>query len=423
MKTSLQLHAFILLAAATSLSGQTYEYDAVGRLTRAAYADGAGVRYQYDEADNLVSVLPLTLPAAPGGLQVTRDAPDQATLQWLDQSGNETGFTVERKAGDGYDWKVVATHPAGATAYTDTGLDPSIAYAYRIQALGAAGSSAYSGSQVAPFLQAARLANISNRAQVGTGDDILIPGFVIEGTTAKQMLIRAVGPTLADFGVAGVLEDPILRVFNDTQEIASNDDWGLAADPAELAAAFVATGAFGLPPDSKDAAVLVTLQPGVYTAQVSGVGNTTGVAIVEVYDTEPENAASRLVNISGRAQVGTGGDILIPGFVVGGATDRQFLIRAVGPTLAGFGVEGTLQDPTLTLFQGSTQIAANDNWGSAPNAAAIQAAATAIGAFHLLGGSADAALLITLQPGAYTVQVSGVGNTTGVTLVEVYEVQ
>ena len=267
------------------------------------------------------------------------------------------------------------------------------------------------------------LGNISTRAQVGTGGDLLIPGFVIEGIAPKTILVRAVGPTLADFGVTGVLSDPVVRIFQGSTEIASNDDWGLAADQTAFAAAMAATGAFVLPIGSKDAAMLVTLQPGAYTAQVSGAGAFTGVSLVELYDAEPGNAGSRLVNISGRAQVGAGGDILIPGFVVNGMDPKQYLIRAVGPTLASFGVGDVLADPTLTVFQGSTGIDANDNWGSATNAAAIEITAATIGAFPLGAGSADAAVLITLEPGAYTIQVSGVAATTGVALVEVYEVQ
>lgn len=267
------------------------------------------------------------------------------------------------------------------------------------------------------------LGNISNRAQVGIGSDILIPGFVIEGTAPKEVLVRAVGPTLVDFGVTGVLENPLLRVFQGSTEVASNDDWGQASDPVALANAMATTGAFALQPGSGDSALLVTLDPGAYTAQVSGVGDTTGVAIVEVYDAAPDNLDSRLVNISGRAQVGTGADILIPGFVVSGSESKQYLIRAIGPTLAGFGVTGTLADPMLRVLQGDTEIVTNDNWMSASNAAEVVSTSATIGAFALDEGSADAVVLIDLNPGAYTIQVSGVADTTGVALVEIYEVQ
>lgn len=135
----------------------------------------------------------------------------------------------------------------------------------------------------------------------------------------------------------------------------------------------------------------------------------------------PDNQASTLVNLSCRARVGTGGDILIPGLVIAGTAPKTLLVRAVGPTLAGFGVTGELADPTLAVFSGTTLVASNNDWGTGPNSAAIAGAAATAGAFALPAGSRDSALIATLNPGAYTVQVSGVGNTTGVALVEVYE--
>ena len=267
------------------------------------------------------------------------------------------------------------------------------------------------------------LGNISTRAQVGTGPDVLIPGFVIEGDTAKKLLIRAVGPKLGDFGVTGVLEDPIVEVFNAAKEVvATNDNWETAANLAEMLEAFAATGAFDLSPDSKDASALVTLLPGAYTVKVSGVGATTGVSLVEIYDADGNAEGSRLVNISGRAQVGVGADVLIPGFVVDGDENKQYLIRAVGPTLGGLGVTGALANPTLTVFQDKTEIVTNDDWGQATNLADLTAASNQVGAFALQNGSADAAVLVTLPAGGYTIKVSGVGATSGIALVEVYEV-
>jgi hypothetical protein len=164
----------------------------------------------------------------------------------------------------------------------------------------------------------------------------------------------------------------------------------------------------------------VTLPPGSYTVQVAGGGSgaaAQGVAIVEVYEADAN--PSSLVNLSCRARVGTGGDILIAGFTISGSESKRILIRGVGPTLANLGVTGTLADPKLELIrQGTTTpMATSDDWD-----AGLAPIFTSVGAFALSPGSKDAALLVTLPPGSYTAQISGVGNTSGVAIVEVYEV-
>ena len=268
--------------------------------------------------------------------------------------------------------------------------------------------------------QDTRLSNVSVRTSAG-GTDTLITGFTIGPGPNKTILVRAVGPTLGAFGVAGTLSDPKLELYNSSSvKIAENDNWA-----ATDSAAFSAVGAFALAANSKDASLVTTLAPGSYTAQVSGVGGASGVALVEVY--EVTGGATRLINLSTRAQVGTGANLLIPGITIApGAGTRRLLLRAVGPTLGAFGVAGTLADPKLELYSGSTKIAENDNWGSpaistAADAATLTAAFAANGAFALTPGSKDAALLINLDPGSYTLQVSGVAATTGTALVEVYD--
>ncbi len=270
--------------------------------------------------------------------------------------------------------------------------------------------------------QTPRLINLSTRAQVGTGGDILITGFNITGTGNKTVLIRATGPALTPFGVTGVLADPKLELYSGTTLLQSNDNW-LAAD----AATFSSVGAFALTGGSKDAALVATLAPGGYTAQVSGIGAGTGVALVEVY--EVGSGTAQLTNLSSRALVGTGGNILIPGIVISaGSGTRTLLVRAIGPTLTSFGVAGALADPTMTISTSTgTVVATNDNWGTAvgstaASATTLAAAFTQAGAFLLTAGTKDAAVLADFAPGSYTVQVSGVGNTTGVALVEVYDV-
>jgi hypothetical protein len=172
--------------------------------------------------------------------------------------------------------------------------------------------------------------------------------------------------------------------------------------------------------------LLVTLPPGAYTAQTAGVSNTTGVALVEIYDADAaDNAAAgapRLINTAIRAQVGTGANVLIPGLVVSEGAAKTVLIRAVGPGLSAFGLGGLLAQPVLTLFAGSEAFVTNSGWNNAPNATEIRDTASRVGAFALANGSRDSALLVSLSPGAYTVQVSGANGTSGVALVEVYDV-
>ena len=278
-------------------------------------------------------------------------------------------------------------------------------------------------SAITAAIQAVWLEDISTRARVGLGSDILITGFVIEGVVPKTLLIRAVGPTLSNYEVGGFLEDPTLSLFREKEKIATNDDWSLSDNRAEMVSAAMTVGAFPLAEDSKDAAILTHLDPGAYTVKVSGINQTTGVSLVEVYDVEPDADGSRLVNISGRAQVGTGANILIPGFVVDGSTGKKYLIRAIGPSLSTLGVTGALEDPKLAVFQDKTEIATNDNWGDVANFDELRAASVRVGAFELNPDSADAAVYLPLDSGRYTIKVSGVGGTTGVALVEIYEVE
>ena len=266
-----------------------------------------------------------------------------------------------------------------------------------------------------------RLINMSIRTNAGTGDNTLIVGVVVGGANTrgtKAVLLRGVGPTLAAFGVAGALADSVLTVFQETTPVAQNDDWAGGFD-------FNSVGAFpfsGNPP--RDAAIYSpTTASGGYSIQITGKNNATGVALAEIYDATPASAFTattpRLANVSARTHVGTGDNILIAGFVVVGSPMRV-LVRAVGPTLGGFGVTGTLANPRLEIFSSPTvRVAENDNWSGT---AELKVAFASVGAFALAAdNSPDAALVATLPPGNYTAQVTGVNNTTGVALVEVYE--
>ncbi len=249
------------------------------------------------------------------------------------------------------------------------------------------------------------LSNISARGQVRTGANVMIGGFIVSGATPKTVLIRARGPSLAAFGVPGVLANPTVALYSGSTNIASNDNWGSAANAAAISATGFA------PTDSLESAILTTLSPGPYTAIVTGVGGTSGVGIVEVL--EIDNPASPLSNISTRGWVQTGANVMIGGFIISGTIPKSVLIRARGPSLAAFGVPGVLANPSIGLYSGSTVIASNDNWGSAANAAAISATGQAP------TDSMESAILMTLSPGPYTVIVQGVGGTSGVAILEV----
>lgn len=262
------------------------------------------------------------------------------------------------------------------------------------------------------------LTSISTRARVGTGANVLIAGFAVSGTEPKAVLIRAVGPTLSAFGLTGLLIDPVLELFrNDRSTLAVNDSWGSEGNAAAITATSARVGAFSLPSGSTEAVISVTLPPGNYTAQVRGAAAGTGIGLVEVYDAGTGTENSRLSSISSRAEVGVGGNILIAGFVVRGTESKTILIRGVGPGLSAF-IAGAVANPKLELFRGQTMINENDDWTDP----AIASAAARSGTFALATGSRDAALLVTLPPGTYTAQVSGVGASTGVALIEVYEV-
>ncbi len=190
-----------------------------------------------------------------------------------------------------------------------------------------------------------------------------------------------------------------------------------------MAATASQVGAFALPNGSKDSALLLTVTNGSHTTGLLRPNSTPGVALIELYDTDVTSGA-RLINLSARMNVTAGEGTLIAGFVIAGNAPETLLIRGVGPTLAALGVTGVLADPQIAVFSGRSQITGNDNWGSGPGTAAqISSASAQVGAFALQNGSKDAALLITLQPGVYTVQVSGIADTTGVALIEIYEVQ
>jgi len=262
-----------------------------------------------------------------------------------------------------------------------------------------------------PARPASVLYNLSIRTGTGSG---LIVGFVVGGG-ARDVLMRGIGPSLAQFGVPGTIADPKLEVYQDAVRIAANDDWGASG---VLGRDFTNAGAFPLTAGTRDAALRLAVRGG-RTIQVAGADGGSGIALVELYDLGA--GRGRLINVSTRAQVGTGADVLVAGFSIVGTASKRLLIRAVGPSLGAFGVMGTLADPVVEVKAlGATSVtAANDNWGGT---AALKTTFASVGAFALAGdASADAVVIVDVPPGSYTATVSGKNGTTGVALVEIYD--
>ena len=258
-------------------------------------------------------------------------------------------------------------------------------------------------------MQAGQSLNISTRLNVLTGDNILDAGFIIIGSEPKTVLIRGLGPSLVNQGVSGALPDPSLELHHETDTIAANDNWR-SNQESEIEAT-------GIPPtDDAEAAIVMILEPGTYTATLEDISGNTGIGLIEVYDLD-SSAVSTLANISTRGFVDTGDNVMIGGFIIGAGEGlpNQLVVRAIGPSLASAGVADPLQDPFLELHdQDGTLIASNDNWKDTQQAE-LEAAGLAP------TDDRESAILRTFQPGQFTAIVRGVNETTGVGLVEVYD--
>jgi hypothetical protein len=246
---------------------------------------------------------------------------------------------------------------------------------------------------------------------VQTGDNVGIGGFIITGTAPKQVLLRAIGPSLTQHGIAGAMADPLLELHGPPGfTTIINDNW---KDSQEVE--IFATGA--APDNDLESAILATLAPGNYTAIVKGKNNTTGVALVEAYDLD-NSGISKLANISTRAFCGTGSNIVIAGFILGGSSGSdRIVVRGLGPSLGAAGVPGALADPTLELrdMNGTLLISDNDWQDNPSQAAEISADGLAP------GNDLEAAIAATLPPGLYTALLAGLNNGVGIGLVEVYD--
>lgn len=303
------------------------------------------------------------------------------------------------------------TQDTGTTSATIDNLKTGVTYTFAVTAYNSDGDeSGYSLSLsytvgATMFIPPAALANISTRTQVGIGEDVLIGGFIIDGVVAKKVALRALGPSLSAFGVNGAMSNPVLEVVDSTGAVViANDDWNVPGE--EVSAAGLA------PSDAREAALVVSLKPGSYTAIVSGKESTAGIALFELYDLDAPTG--RVANISTRSRVETGDDVMIGGFILSSASGSKVIVRAIGPSLVQLGVADALLDPTLELYDSNGSIiSANDNWRSDDEDAITQTTMAPT-------DRREAAIVATLIAGAYSGVIRGAQNTTGVALIEVF---
>jgi uncharacterized protein (DUF2141 family) len=260
---------------------------------------------------------------------------------------------------------------------------------------------------------APNLVNLSTRAFVGTGNNVVIGGFIIQGSQPATVVLRGIGNSLPALGITDALSDPVIELHKaDGTTISMSDDWVDDSWASTIASYHLD------PTNSRESAILATLNPGSYTVLLrsfdNGDGKLTGTGLIELYDLH--TTGGRAGNISTRGPVTTGSHVLIGGFIVGGSQNKDVVVRAIGPSLASVGVTGALSDPMVELRNSSGAVlASNDNWQSGPNAAQIQAEGLAP------TQPAESALQVTLSPGSYTAVVSGANGATGIGLVEVYD--
>ncbi|MBP7142844.1 MAG: immunoglobulin domain-containing protein [Opitutaceae bacterium] len=330
-------------------------------------------------------------------------------------SGSSVVFEVAA-TGEGlsYQWLLEGQAVPGATSplllLRNTTSSQAGNYTARVSNAGGQQVSAAALLNLVSSTTPGRLINLSVRSFAGLGEQTLIAGFVLTGSGSDALVLRGIGPKLADFNVPSVLADPQLTLFDSNQvPIQTNDNWS-GADGRTA-------GGFALDVGSKDAVLSTALATGGYTAQVVGSGGTVGEAMAEVYEQPGQASGPLLVNLSARTQL-DGGRTLIAGFVINGTTNRTVLVRAIGPGLGRFNVPGILGNPRMELYREGVKLAENDDWGGGGG---LVEAMASVSAFPLeSGASRDSVLVTTLSPGAYTANVTSVDGSSGVVLVEVY---
>jgi len=383
-----------------SVAGNVVSAIAVGSCTIAANQDGGS---QYQPAPEVTQTFAVTANTGNYGLTVLKFGDGGGTV-----TSTPAGIDCGSHCAANFDSRTpvaLTAAPAAGSVFTGWGG----ACAGKAPCNLTMDEAKIVGANFVLSANAPRLANLSTRGQVLTGNDVMIAGFIIGGATAKTLVVTVAGPSLANFGIANPLANPTLTLVrsSDNSVIATNDDWQGAANAAQIQASGFA------PSNALEPAIMMTLAPGAYTAIVQGTGGT-GTGLVGVFEVDHPEAP--LINISTRGQVLTGNDVMIAGFIIQGSSPQTVVINVAGPSLANFGITNPLANPTLTLVRSSDNavIATNDNWQSASNAAQIQASGFAP------SNALEPAIMMTLAPGAYTAIVQGAGGGTGVGLVGVF---
>lgn len=364
----------------------------------AGYAHAVGLRDPSSDTPPVIASVSSGQTATAGqsvSLSVSATGTPTPTYQWY-----RNGFVVSGATSSTLTLNSVSTSSAGSYTVTVS------------NALGAT-TSPEIVLTVSPSLNQRGLLTATARAETGAA---IAGTFTIEGTTSKQILVRAIGPALGSFGVPGVLADPFLTITTANGTVlGTNDDWNAASNASQISTVSQQVGAYALPSGGKDAAILRSFAPGTYHARVTAAGSTAGVSMLEIYDAD---SYPRTVYIATNAFAGVGGKVFVQGFAVAGApAGRSYLIRALGPSL---GSGTALADPQLAVFNSAgMQLAANDDWAGDATLASL---ADSVGAMPLAPTSKDAVVnFVPPSPGVYTVQVGSATGATGNVLVEIFE--
>lgn len=419
---------FTVSSSNTDLVTPTVEYASLRLAFQAGQAGTATITVQCADSDGSLAEVRFQVEVATNAPTITAEPLGRSVLV----GGALTlGVGVESASTPVYQWRKNNVAISAATSETlvlsdvntsDTGI-------YDVIVTDSAGSVTSASTLVTVVNDLGRLTNLSTRAVTSEDGPYIwtTPGFVVQGSGSIDILARAVGPGLDAFGVTGFLVNPTMALSplgDATNLIASNDDWESFADQGALSAASESVGAFALVAGDKDAAILASVSSDAYTSTIFSQDGSKGVVLGEVYVVgEPVAGGASLVNLSNRGFVGADAEVMIGGLVVAGDGPVNLLIRGVGPTLTSFGVNGVLADPVLTVRNAAeTVIGTNDNWGDANLGASLSGITTSVGAFALDAESNDAAMLLVLEPGVYTVTLSGQDSGTGTGLLEFYVV-
>ena len=405
---------------------------------------GSCISYEAETSNNTLtgSAIVLNCPTCSGGLKVGYVGNNSGTLQFNGVNAVAPGrysMTISYANGDPVRYALLSVNgsPGTPVTFPSTGSFQTVGSIQTTVVLNTGNntlefSNPIVGSWAPDFDQiqfncpTSYLGNISTRSFVQTGADVMIGGFIVQGTHSKRVILRAIGPELNQYGVSNAMCDPTLELHNGAGAlIASNDNWQTTIIGGIITSDQVQDieNSGHAPTDARESAIIADLPPGNYTAIVRGVNDTTGVALVEAYDLSP-SLHSILGNISTRSLVETGDDVMIGGFIVQGTQPKNVIIRAIGPELSQYGVPDPLADPTLELHNGNgALIGRNDNWQQTIIGGIItqNQVQDIQNSGHAPTDPNESAIIANLPPGNYTAIVRGVNNTTGVALVEVYD--